>query len=122
MAFENFLDPVFSPLLYLHPFISVTILSFLISLIIIVIYKYTTNQTLMKSLKDELKALQAEMKLLKDQPQKMMEVNKRAMETNMKYMMHSFRSTLFTFIPIIFIFSWMSANYAYEPIAPGENF
>lgn len=76
----------------------------------------------MKELKDELKSLQKEMKSLRDQPQKMMKVQKKVMETNMKYMMQSFRPMLITFIPIILVFGWFTANLAYEPLVPGQEF
>jgi hypothetical protein len=49
-------------------------------------------------------------------------MQKKAMETNMKYMGQSFKSTIFTILPVILIFSWMNANFAYEPITPGEQF
>ncbi len=32
------------------------------------------------------------------------------------------KSMLYTFIPIIIIFSWMNANFAYDPILPGQEF
>ena len=118
----SFLDPVFGPLLQLPLFWAILILSFAVSLLITIIYKFTTNQSLMKQLKDELKEFQKEMKELKHDPSKMMAVQKKAMQTNMKYMMHSMRSTLITFLPIIFIFGWMQANLAYQPILPGEEF
>ena len=40
----------------------------------------------------------------------------------MKYMTQSFKPTLFTFIPIIIIFSWLSAHLAFYPIAPDTTF
>ncbi|MBN2111513.1 DUF106 domain-containing protein [Candidatus Woesearchaeota archaeon] len=116
------LDAVFGPLLNLSYFWAIMILSLIISVVISLIYKYTTNQSLMKDLKTEIKDLQKEMKQLKNEPKKMMEIQKKAMETNMKYMMHSMRPMLFTFIPIIIIFGWMTAHFAYEPILPGEEF
>lgn len=122
MMFAELLDPVFRPLLNLHPLLAVGLVSLLVSVIITVIYKYTTNQTLMKRLKTEMKELQKEMKTLKEHPKEMMKVQKQAMDTNMKYMMQSFKSTLYTFLPIIIIFAWMNANYAFEPITPGEQF
>ncbi|MBU1704056.1 MAG: DUF106 domain-containing protein, partial [Nanoarchaeota archaeon] len=111
-----------SPMLSLHPVWVVLIISAIIALLINVIIKYTTNQTLMKDLKSELKELQKEMKTLKDQPEKMMQVNKQAMQTNMKYMSHSMKATLFTIIPVLLIFGWMNANIAFEPIFPGQDF
>ena len=115
-------DYAFGPLLALPTIWAVIILSILISLITTLIYKWTTNQQLMKDLKDEIKRLQSEAKTLKDQPQKAMEVQKQAMETNMKYMSHSMRPTIITFIPIILIFGWMSAVFAFESLQPGEQF
>ena len=120
--FENLLNPVFNPLLKLPIFWVVFLMAFIITLIITVIYKFTTNQNLMKELKDEMKELQKEMKELRNNPQEMMKVQKKAMQTNMKYMGHSMRSTLFTFIPIILIFGWMNSHLAYEPILHGQEF
>ena len=120
--FEGVLSPIFNPLLGLPMLWVVVIMAFLITFLITVIYKFTTNQNLMKDLKDEMKEMQKEMKELKSEPKKMMEVQKKAMQTNMKYMSHSMRSMLFTFIPIILIFGWMNAHLAYEPIVPGQEF
>ena len=122
MVFENLLNPILGPLLNLPSLWAVVLLSFLISLIITLIYKFTTNQSLMKDLKEEMKAFQKQVKELKSEPEKAMEVQKKSMKTNMKYMSHSMRSTLFTFIPIILIFGWMTANLSYDPILPGQDF
>jgi len=122
MVFGSFLNPVFSPLLLMHPAWIVFIISAIVSILITVIYKFTTNQSLMKDLKSELKEFQKEMKELRDNPKEMMAVQKKAMQTNMKYMSHSMKSTLFTFIPVILIFGWMNANVAFEPIFPGQEF
>lgn len=118
----SLLDPILRPLLQLPVLWIILIISLVIAVLITVIYKLMTDQNLMKQLKSELKEFQKEMKELKDHPEKRMEVQKKAMQTNMKYMMHSMKSTLVTFIPIIFIFGWMNANIAYDPIVPGQEF
>ncbi len=126
MALLSFLDPAmnaaFGWLLNLPPFWGIAILCFILSLLIVVIYKFTTNQSVMKALKEELKVLQKEMRELRSDPSKMMEVNKKAMEANMKYMSHSFRPMIFTFIPVILIFGWLNGHLAFEPIMPGQEF
>lgn len=126
MAFFDFINTplniLLGPLLSLPTLWAIIALSFLIALLTTLIYKWTTNQQLMKELKDEIKALQAEAKELKNEPQKAMEVQKKAMETNMKYMSHSMKPTLITFLPIIIIFGWMTANFAYEPTLPNQEF
>ncbi|MBI4447344.1 DUF106 domain-containing protein [Candidatus Woesearchaeota archaeon] len=87
------------------------IISFILTLIVTLAYKFFTDQKLMKELKEEMKALQKEVKELKDHPEKMMEAQKKAMEKNMKYLMHSMKPTLITFIPIILIFGWLRQYY-----------
>lgn len=122
MVLNAVLDPIFSPLLALPTLLAVIILSFMISLIITVVYKYTTDQNLMKQLKEEMKSFQKQIKELRSNPEEAMKIQKRAMQTNMKYMMQSMKSTLYSFIPIILIFGWMNANLAYEPIMPNQDF
>jgi uncharacterized membrane protein (DUF106 family) len=122
MVFERLLDPVFNPLLSLGPFWALFIISFVISLVIVVIYKYTTDQNLMKTLKDEMKEFQKEIKELRESPEEAMKVQKKAMQTNMKYMMQSFKSTLYTFVPIIILFGWLNANLTHMPIMPEDQF
>ncbi len=120
--FESILDPIFSPLLRLIPIIGIAIISLLISLIITIVYKYMTDQTMMKDLKMRQKDFQKKMKENKQNPEKLMKLQKEAMEVNMKYMTQSFKPTLITFLPIIIIFGWLNANIAYEPILPGQEF
>jgi len=116
------LNALTSWFLSLSPFLSVSIVSIIVSTITVLIYKKFTNQTLMKSLKDELKELQKSAKELRDKPEDAMKVQKRMMEVNMKYMMQSMRATIITMLPIILIFGWMSAHYSLQPILPGEQF
>ena len=51
MAYYDFLNVVFAPLLKLPILWTVIILSFIVSIIIIIITKYTTDQALMEKLK-----------------------------------------------------------------------
>jgi uncharacterized membrane protein (DUF106 family) len=122
MAFSSLLDPVLNPVLALHPFFAIVLLSFIITLVMTLIYKWMTNQEMMKSLKEDIKRHQKDMKEHKDNPSKVMEIQKKAMEVNMKYMSQSMKPTLVSFIPIILIFGWMNANLAYEPLIPGQEF
>jgi uncharacterized membrane protein (DUF106 family) len=120
--FETILNPIFSPLLKIPAVIAIAIVSLLVSFIITIVYKYMTDQTLMKDLKTRQKDLQKKMKTLRSDPAKLMKAQKEAMEVNMKYMSQSLKPTLVTFIPIIIIFAWLNANIAYEPILPGQEF
>lgn len=122
IAYYDFLNIIFRPLLKLPLLWAVIILSLIVSLIIIIITKYTTDQALMKKLKDDIKEYQKQIKELRNEPAKAMELQKKAMELNMKYMMHSLKPTIITFIPIILIFGWMSSTFSYESLKPNQDF
>ncbi len=126
MGFFDFLNPlmnfIFGPLLYLPPLLAVVLISFLLSLLITVVYKYTTDQNLMKQMKTEMKELQTQMKTMQQHPEKMKEAQGKFMQINGKFMMESMKPTLFYFIPIILIFGWLNANMAFEPLMPGQEF
>jgi len=116
------MDPVLKPLLNIPPFLSVLIISFVISLVITLIYKLLTDQKKMKELREGIKLSQEELKKHRNDPKKMMEIQKKAMEKNMVYMTSSFKPTLVTMIPMLLIFIWLNANMTYEPIKPGMDF
>lgn len=121
----SFLDTIFNPwlglALKLPPFWAILVISAFITILVTVVYKYTTNQSEMKRIKDDLKKYQKEMRETKD-TKKLMGIQKKSMELNMTYMKSSFKSTLYTFIPIIIIFAWLNMHIAYEPILPNTEF
>lgn len=127
MGFFDFLngplDTVFRPIINsVDPFWFVLGVSVILALMIVVVYKFATNQNLMKQLKTEIKELQKQMKTLKDQPDKMMEVQKRMMKTNTKYMMQSFKASFITLIPIFIIYAYLNGAIAFDPINPMQEF
>lgn len=123
MVFENLLDPVFNPLLKMHPALAILLISFLITILITIVYKYTTDQKKMKRIKEEMKENQKKLKeLSKSDPEKAMKMQKDAMKGNMDYMKSSLKSTLYTFIPIIIIFGWLNAHMAYFELQPNTPF
>lgn len=122
MAFESMLNPIFSPLLRLPVWLSLFIISGLMSLLVTLIYKWMTDQKMMKQLKDEMKEMQKKIKEVSKNPEKALALQKQAMESNMKYMMQSMKPTLITFIPVILIFGWLNSALAYYPIMPNTPF
>lgn len=111
MSFNSMFDAWLGPLVVWSPLGSMILITLILALIITIVYKYTTNQKLMKELKDEMKAFQAKIKENRENPQKMMSLQKEMMEKNMSYMKHSMRPTLITFIPLIIFYGWLKSAY-----------
>jgi len=102
--------------------VAIIIISLGISLLITIAYKLFTDQKLMKELKEDMKKAQKEMKEFSKDPAKVMNMQKEAMKKNMEYLKHSMKPTLITFLPIIIIFGWLNANFAYLPVSSNTEF
>ncbi len=119
MGLFNILDPVLNLLFgwtkLLPSALGILILALIITLITTLIYKYTTDQKLLKTVKEKQKKLQDEMKKSRDNPKKMMKINKEMMELSMSMMKESFKSMLYTILPILILFGWIASNYSFQP-------
>lgn len=124
MVFNQVLDPLLRPLLNaLGPFWTLLIVSIFVSLLTTLVYKYATDQTRLKALKADLKRYQKKLTAAsKDNPEKALKIQKDVMKLNGEYMKHSMKSTLYTFLPIILFFGWLSANLAFAPLLPNQEF
>ena len=116
------LDFLLGWILWLPPFLGILLITVIISVLITLVYKYTTNQTLMKQLKTEMSALQKQMKELKEHPEEVKKIQSQFMSLNGKYTMESFKPSLYYLIPLLIIFGWLSSNLGYEPLLPGQEF
>lgn len=101
---------------------SVLIISFVVSLLINIVYKFATDQKRLKEIREEIKVYQKRMKELRDDPKKMMEVQRDAMKIQMEMFTQTMKSTFITIIPLILIFAWMNTHFAYAPIKPNQEF
>ena len=96
--------------------IIVLVLSFLMTLI----QKYTTDQKTLKELKKEQKEVQKQIKEFKNHPGKMMELQKKQMSFMPKQMKLSMRSMVYTGIPLILLFRWFNDYFSAIVAQTGE--
>ena len=99
----GFLTTIFGPILNnLGPLWFVIFIASSITLITLLITKFTVDQNLIKKLKDDIKKLNS-------QPEKM---PKQIMDKQMVVIKNSIKPMFITIIPVVIIFGWMSANIA----------
>lgn len=100
--------------------ISIILISFIVTLFQLFIYKKFTNQKEIKKLKEKQKEMQEEMKKAakENDNKKLKELNKKAMEINLELMRLSLKPTIITFIPLILIFIFL--RYAYTNAGIGN--
>lgn len=126
MPYYDFLSIIFAPLLKLPALAAIIILSFIFSLLNLIITKYATDQSALKNIKQRTDDYRKKIKELRKEPSKSAELQKNILEMNklaMEQMRHSFKPLIFTSIPIILLLiPWMSSVFAYESIKPQEEF
>jgi len=107
---ESFFGIIFGWSVDLNPIFGLAFITLILTLVIILIYKYFTNQEEMKALKEETTLLQKQAKETKDM-QKRTDLSKKMMEKQMAYMKHTLMPLLLTFLPIIIVFGWIRNIY-----------
>lgn len=110
------LDPSVGVLLNWNVSLGVVIITFIISLIISLLQKYTTDQALLREIRKEQKFLSDEMRKYKEHPEKFMELQKRNMEIFWKSFEITLRPALYTAIPIILFFRWFNDYFIANPV------
>ncbi len=117
MALNNFFESSLGWAIEWSPLGGLVLISFILTLLVTLVYKYMTDQELLKSIKEEMKEIRKEMKEFREDPQKMMELQKRSMEKSMVQMKNTFKPMLITFIPLIMVFGWLREVYAVTEVS-----
>jgi len=111
MGLNDFFDLIFGDLVNWSPIGALIIISFIMTLIVTLIYKYATDQELMKSSKKEIKEIQKKVREFKHDPQKAMAHNKELMQKQLEMFKQSFKPMLITMLPVLLLFTWLRSTY-----------
>lgn len=106
---------------FLHaisPFWGILLISVILSIVTTLIYKYATDQSMLKQIKEDMKKYQEQLKLCKDDPAKSLEIQKQMMPLNSKMMMQSMKPMLITIIPFLVIFQLLGMWYNSLTVIP----
>jgi len=110
------LDPTAGRMLDWNANIGMLAFSAIISLFIMIIQKYTTDQDTLRQIKKEQKVLQEEMKKYKDDPGKLMELQKKQLQFIPKTFEITLRPVMYTSVPIILFFRWFNDYFVVNPV------
>jgi len=111
MVLDSFFNAIFGGLIAWSPLGALLIISLIMSTLVTLIYKWVTDQDLMKSLKGEIKELQKQLKEFASDPEKVKEIQKPLKDKTMLQLKQSMKPTLYTFIPFIILFTWLKVVY-----------
>ncbi len=89
--------------------ISIALISVVVALTSTLVYKYFTDQNLIKQVRDDIKKYQDQIKAHKGNQEKIMELHKKVTDLNMQIMPQQFKPMFITIVPFLIIF-WILSN------------
>jgi uncharacterized membrane protein (DUF106 family) len=119
---SRFFDFVLAPFAGMTPAVGLTAVSVVTGVVMVFLYKWTTDQETLKEIRDQIKIHFLEIRLYKDDMAEMFSIQKDILRENLKYLRYTFKAAILLIIPILFIIFDLNVRYSYHPIRPGGSF
>lgn len=114
-------DGVLGPFSSLAPFWGLAFISLLTGLIMLAIFKFTSNQTAIRRTKDKIKAHFLELRLYKDDLRVTLAAQKHLLVWNLRYMSYSVVPMLFMMVPVVLLLIQLNDWYGRSPLGPDQS-
>jgi len=101
--------------------VSNTVISAVMGVLLLVLWKYTSNQDAIGRVKDDIKANMLALKLFKDNISVTLQAQGRAFKGAGGLLFHAIRPLLVVIVPICLIMAQMALWYQARPLLPGEE-
>lgn len=112
---------LFFPFRHLNPWFGMVFVSLLTGLLMLVIFRLTSNQEGIKRVKDKIKAHLLELRLFKDNLNISLKAQGQILRHNFRYIGYSLKPMLVMMIPLILILVQLNFWFGYKPLRPGES-
>jgi uncharacterized membrane protein (DUF106 family) len=120
-AISSFFDLVISPFKTIDPIWSLALFSLLIGIIMLIIFRYTSNQQKIRETKSKIRAYIFELSLFKDEIGIVLSAQKNIFIYNLKYIKYALKSMLFMMVPLVLILIQLESWYGHRPLKPDES-
>ncbi len=101
--------------IFISPYFAILLVTIVLTLISTAVYKYTSDQVRLKSIKEEMDNLKKKMKEAKGDMAKVTALNKQMTTLSLETMKHSifnFKYMLITLIPLGLAFNWLRTTFS----------
>lgn len=114
-------DLVFAALGAFHPWFGITVISVLLGVIMLIAFRYTSNQAGIARAKDDIKANLLAMKLFKEELHVTFQSQWRILKAIFRLQRYVLFPVLIMALPMMLCLAQMGIRYQWRPIAPGEQ-
>lgn len=105
----------------MSPWIGMILISFLTGLLMLLIFRFTSNQQGIRKVKNKIKAHLLELRLYKDSMRISLKAQGGIFRANFKYIVYATKPMLVIFIPVCLILIQLNFWFAYNSLIPGEK-
>lgn len=112
---------ILSPLKAVDPFWSLCLISFPLGILLLLVFRHTSNQEQIGRSREMIRGYLLEMRLFKDNPRILVSSFGNVLLWNLGYMRHAARPLLVMAVPVAFILIHLDVWYGYKPLRPGES-
>ena len=121
LAISSFFDLLINPFTGINPLWSLTLFSLLIAILMLLIFRYTSNQKEIKETKSKIRAYIYELRLFKDELGLVLSAQKNVFLQNLKYIKYALKPMIFMIIPMAIILIQLDSWYGHKPLSPEES-
>jgi len=114
-------DLFFYPFRSIDPIYGLCAISFLTTVIMLPIFKYTSNQEAIKRTKSRIMGHLLEVRLFKNDIRIVLSAQKNMLKYNMIYLKHMLKPLMFVMLPVVLIIIQTGLRYEHRSLNPGET-
>lgn len=119
--FGKLFDILFLPFRSMSPWIGMILVSFLTGLLMLFVFKWTSNQQGIQKVKNKIKAHLLELRLFKDSLGQSLRSQGNILKCNLRYISFSLKPMLVMIVPLILILVQLNFWFGYESLRPKES-
>jgi hypothetical protein len=118
---RSLIDRFLHPFRGIHPFWPLLILSVLTGVVLLLIFRYTSNQRGIQETKNRIKAHLMEVRIFKDDLQTLLSAQKMILKYNLQYLGFGLKPLLVIFLPVALLLIQLEGWFGQRPLKPGES-
>ena len=120
-ALRPVFDLLLAPFAAGPPIVSLTLVSLLVSILMLVVFKHTSNQAALAAVKRKIHAGLFEIRLFNDDLRAILRAQSEILRTNLTYLRLTLWPMVFLLPPLVLVIAQLQFHYGYEGLRPGER-
>lgn len=121
IALGKLFDFIFLPFRSLNPWAGMIVISLLTGLLMLFIYRLTSNQAGIREVKDRIKAHLLELRLYKDNMSVTMRAQGHILRANLRYLVLNLKPLLVMIVPLVLILAQLNLWFGSSPLMAGRS-